>query len=365
MKRKATAKMLPSGNWRIQVYKNGQIKSFTAPTARQAEKMAEIWKQEQSDKYKSGMTVGDALDEYIETCKAQKYSPSTIREYSARRRNSFTAIESKPISKLTFLDVQRQMDARAKTHSPKTVKNDLSLLTVVCANYAPQLDLSRIRIAKVPKRKKLLLEETLPVDALNAAVQMYGKGEFYAYLLLIFFAGLRPSESYALLWSDISTEPITQIAPDRSAYQVGIISVSKATVRGIDGYSQKDTKTDAGQRTVTVAWAVIEELQAAVYRKETTEKVFTMKPNSVSWRWRQIRKGMGADALRYYDLRHYYATEVASSGASEEELASRMGHSTSAFSHAVYVELFAGKRNAVNAVLTGLQTDTITSIGKG
>ena len=49
--------------------------------------------------------------------------------------------------------------------------------------------------------------------------------------------------------------------------------------------------------------------------------------------------------MRRYDLRHYFATQLVVSGATEEELQEQMGHATSAFSHSVYVEIMSDHKD--------------------
>ena len=67
----ATAKKLPSGSWRVQVYagkdSEGKIKSksFTASTKREAEYLALQYQQERKEPA-ADMTVGQAIDKYIE-----------------------------------------------------------------------------------------------------------------------------------------------------------------------------------------------------------------------------------------------------------------------------------------------------------
>ena len=106
------------------------------------------------------MTLAEALAAYIETCKAQGYSPSTIREYTARSRNSFNIIAFKRLETLRPENIQAQLDARINAgKTPKTVRNDWFLLRSVLATYAPSLDLRRVRIARKPKRAKITFRE--------------------------------------------------------------------------------------------------------------------------------------------------------------------------------------------------------------
>lgn len=67
----ATAKRLPSGNWRVQVYAgkdaNGKniMESFTAATKKEAERDAAIFAMERKRKGKQAMTLGQAMDAFI------------------------------------------------------------------------------------------------------------------------------------------------------------------------------------------------------------------------------------------------------------------------------------------------------------
>ena len=61
------AKKLPSGMWRCQASVNGERRSFTAFTAKEAELMALEWQTGKKEKRNTGnVTVDDMLTEYIE-----------------------------------------------------------------------------------------------------------------------------------------------------------------------------------------------------------------------------------------------------------------------------------------------------------
>lgn len=92
----ATAKKLPSGRWRIQIFirkdENGKniMKSFTADTRWQAEKYAAEFI-ENNKAEQERFTVAQALDGYI-GLKENVLSPSTIRGYGIIRRNRLQRI---------------------------------------------------------------------------------------------------------------------------------------------------------------------------------------------------------------------------------------------------------------------------------
>ena len=111
---------------------------------------------------------------------------------------------------------------------------------------------------------------------------------------------------------------------------------------GTGGYIEKTTKTESGIRSIPVSWSLVQSIIEVKKRGRDSERVLDLKPALVDRRWNRLRTALNLpENMRFYDLRHFYATLVAYSGASEEELASMMGHSTSSFSHAVYVELFS------------------------
>ena len=346
----ATAKKLPSGSWRVRTCTDGKRRSYTAPTKKEAERLAAIGEEEEKERAARSMTVKEALDGYIETCRAQGYSASTIAEYTRRSHASFDKIIETKLDRLTANDIQAQLDSRAKECSPKTIRNDFYLLRATLAVYAPSIRLDKIKLAKRKRRAKLVLSETLPEQILKAVESQCA--DFRIYVALIMFAGLRPSEVYALHWADLSAKPIT-VAAD-PPYQVGQITVTAAEVRNEHGtYTRKAPKTESGNRTQLLSWAVFDLIYSSKPRGSDEEKLVTMNPNTATKTWDAFRKNLPEmEGLRLYDLRHYFATAVANSGATEEELAARMGHSTSAFSHSVYVELFRERRENVNAVLS-------------
>jgi len=83
----AKAKKLPSGQWRALVYSHTDIvegkkvrryESFTAEKSKEAEYMAAEFKlKRERNKNPLNKTVGEAIDEYIDT-KTNVLSPSTV-----------------------------------------------------------------------------------------------------------------------------------------------------------------------------------------------------------------------------------------------------------------------------------------------
>ena len=361
------ATKLPSGKWRAQVYlgkdENGKrlYKSFTAGKKAEAESLAYLWttsakarkNEEEAERAREKLpTLGEACDWYIDTCRAQGYSPSTIPSYIKIRKNSFPGLIDVKICDITAADVQNAINKRAERCAPKTVKNDFGFIRSVLRRYRPELALDGIILAKKRKKKKRVFKASWAEDILRY-IRANCRTDFYIYTSFIVSAGLRPSETYSLTWGDLSEKPIDVIGAGGDAYQVGTIQIDSASVVGEDGkYHEKDPKTDAGYRTQEVDWSFFEDLYSVRPRGSANEKLVVMKPGKCANLWGQVRKALNLpDDMRFYDLRHFYATSLKSSGATEQELAAAMGHSTPVFSNDVYVEIFEEDQRAANRAM--------------
>lgn len=360
------AVQLPSGSWRCQVFDGRDAdgkriyKSFTAKKRKDAESAAALWiadserrkeEEELARKRAAIPTLDQAMSSFIDTCRAQSYSPSTIAGYLKIQRTAFDGLIDKKIDEITAADVQLAIDSRAADHSPKTIKNDYAFIHSVLKRYRPELNLSGIILAKNRKKSKRVYSQAWAADIL-----MYTRDnlrpDFYVYVLFIICAGCRPSEVHSLIWDDISSHPIIQI-DGSERYKVGTIRIDSASVRGEDGaYHDKDPKTDAGNRIQTLDWSFFEELYRVRPRGNPDDRIVTMCPSNLSKEWAKVRIALDLPkTMRFYDLRHYFATTLSSAGASDEELAAAMGHTTAAMTHDVYIEMFEEDRRRVSRTM--------------
>lgn len=85
----ATARKLPSGNYRVRIYQytdqsgKKHYKSFTSKTKKEAERKASIW-QTSISQSAGRMTMAEAAEAYIDE-RRPVLSPSTIRGYVTRK----------------------------------------------------------------------------------------------------------------------------------------------------------------------------------------------------------------------------------------------------------------------------------------
>ena len=133
-----TPQKLPSGMYRCQVMVEGKRASIIDedPNIAQAKAVALKNGLTQQEKNPSKLTVGEAIDRYIES-KDSILSPSTIRGYKKIRKNYMQTIMNTRLSDLSQEKIQREINSMAKDKSPKTIRNTHGLLSATIAEYCP------------------------------------------------------------------------------------------------------------------------------------------------------------------------------------------------------------------------------------
>lgn len=312
------AEKLESGNWRVRLQINGKRYSATAPTKKEAqEKAKKIYAGFQIEK-KSPLTIGKAIDKYIEE-KTGTLSPSTIKGYKSIRKNYLQSIMEINLTELTQSDIQLavSMDA-ANGKSPKTVRNAHGLLAAVLDEYRP----SFISKTRLPQKQKY--EVRIPSEEEMKKIWQAAKGSKYELpILLASWLGLRMSEIRGLKYSDI---------------QNGRIHIHRAVVAGPDGDVEKGTKTTSGDRWIKLPALILASISEQQTRANTENDSYicpyadiTIYKNFIS-----ICKKAGVAPCRFHDLRHFAASEAHALGVPDKYSMRRMGHKTDNMLKTVY-----------------------------
>lgn len=329
----ATARKLPSGSWRVFQFigmegDKKKYKSFTAPTKKEAEFLAaEFMVQKKQKEAPENMTVGEAIDRYIES-RSAVLSPSTVRGYKECQSLYFTTqFLDEKIGNLEQEDVQLAVNEMAKKVSPKSIRNAHGLLSAAVTAYRPDLILRTKLPIKI--RSQIIVPEKADVTSLLKATD---DPLLTAVIYLGAMVGLRRSEICALTWSDIN-------------FKTNQISINKAVVKNSKkGWSVKAPKSYAGTRTLDVPVDILSEI-ARLPREE--EKVIPINPNAVSCRFDRFVKKLGLK-IRLHDLRHYNASVMLALGIPDKYAMERMGHATPNMLKTVYQHTLQDKRAAVS-----------------
>ena len=331
----ATAKKLPSGSWRVQVYagtgEDGKriYKSFTAETKRQAELDAALWMSDSKEREKSGQTVGEAIDRYIQT-KQETLSPSTVLNYKAYLKNHYEAIKDLPVDALTIQDVQMFVSGEAAKYGGKTVANIFGLLSAALKMFRPDFAAN----VTLPRKKKTRVEIPSVQDVARYYDAVKG-GKLEIPFLLATQCGLRASEIGAIRRDDIRD---------------GMLIVSKARVRGDDGLMhEKAPKSDAGYRELPIT----EDLERILLASEG-ERVSQIDADQIPNRWAKLLRREGLPLCGFHALRHYFASRAALAGVPKMYLVELMGHSSSRMLDQVYLHTFPDEKAQFAAMMKGM-----------
>lgn len=332
------AKKLPSGNWRARAYYtvNGEkkCKSFTAETKKDAEYQANMFLIKEKDRLKNGLTVGEAVDEYISS-KENILSPTTIESYRRIRKNSIAELCGMPLEKLNSEVVQKHFSRLALKKSPKTLQNAHGLLASVLNVYAPEIKLN----TTLPKKQKQI-RNFPPVEDVIKAV----KGtEIELPCLLAIWQGLRMSEVRGIKKSDIRD---------------GILTVNRVIVT-VDGKDivKEETKTAESRRQLCLSEYILK-----LVEKTDGEYITELSGQAIYKRLSRILKNNGLPHVRFHDLRHLNASVMLALGIPDKYAMERGGWSSVSVMKTVYQHTFSSERQKVDKKIDDYFEEIINKI---
>lgn len=165
--------------------------------------------------------------------------------------------------------------------------------------------------------------------------------DLYVFVRLAAVLGARRGEVLGIRWSDLTEDC-------RS------VEISSSVVIAKGQVIRKETKTDRVRRVAiddATAGLLEQHRMACQARAETfgvelgpSSYVLSYepdgsrpwRPDSASRRFTKLRDGLGLDAVRLHDLRHYVATRLISNGVDPKTVANRLGHASPTTTLAIY-----------------------------
>lgn len=318
-------KKLPSGAWRVQVMVDGKRVSVTEddPKVAVAKAVAMKAKMEEARKSPRSMTVGEAVDRYIES-KNSVLSPSTVLGYKQTKENQMSAILSVRLSDLTQERVQRWVNSLAREKSPKTVRNAHGLLNAALAEYKPGMTLR----TTLPQKQRY--DAKIPSEDDIKAILKLAKGTVMELpLLLAIWLGLRMSEIRGLTWDCISGDTL---------------HIKQAMVDSEDGPTLKGTKTYSGNRKLDIP-PYIKQVLDSMPRKG--EHPVTLSDRAIYMRFTRLCEKAGVPHYRFHDLRHCNASVMLALGVPDKYAMERMGHATNNMLKTVYQHTMKSEQEKV------------------
>lgn len=339
----ATAKKLPSGSWRCQVFSHFEIttdkdgkqkkkriyKSFTCDIPgpkgkREAERLASVWAATKETSSVYSKTFGQALDEYIKL-RSTVLSPATIREYKRSRKHDLQGLMNKKMYEITQEMIQNEINKETLNHSPKSVRNMHGLLSAVFKLYRPDFALNTVLPKKVPP--KIFIPSEKDIKTVLAYVK---DTEMEIPILLAAFGPIRRGEICALD-SDHINGNIVHVE-----YSMAMDEHHK--------WIKKSPKTISGNRYIEFPDFVAEKL------KDIKGNVTNLTPSQISDRFIDIIDRTGVSKFRFHDLRHCCASIQHALGIPDAYIMQRGGWGNDSVLKQVYRHALEDKQREMNVV---------------
>ena len=328
----AKAEKLSSGNWRIRVYlgrdeNNKQIqKSITAPTKREVEIKAAMFMQEHAENKNRKMTVGQAIDEYIDM-KENILSPTTVRCYRKYREKWLQGLMDVTIADLDSGLVQREINKESVFLSPKSLRNAYGLMTAAIKMQYPNYAIKVTMPAKIHKFKEL----PEPEEVIKAI-----KGdEVELPCLLAMWLSLRMSEIRGIKFSDI---------------QGNVLTIQR-TIVTFDGQhvEKEQTKTYNSARKHVIPNEIMKLIEKErESAKSEDEHIIKSCGQTISKRFIRLLERAGVKRMTFHELRHLNASVMLMLGVPDKYAMERGGWSTNDTLKNVYQHTFSKKRREID-----------------
>lgn len=285
----ATARKLPSGNYRVRICvgkdESGKYKyiSFTDPDRRRVLKLAADYADSHRSA-KAGMTFASALDAYISS-KNAVLSYSTVRGYKnvqtvlKRDYEEFCALQVHKIRRSDLQDLVNQLVSADA--APKTIRNYLGLVgAVMKANGHP------VQMPTLPQ--KVRTEMRVPSFEEVKTLIKAASGSRLEIPIELAIYGLRRGEICALQLSDLSSDNVIHVHAAIAYDEKGKTHV-------------KAPKTYNSDRYVPISDSLAAKIRAA-------GMITDYEPQALSHAFRRLLKSTNIEHFRFHDLRHFFVS---------------------------------------------------------
>ena len=351
----ATAKKLPSGSWRCQVYSHteeilqpdGTIKkkriyeSFTSDVKgpkgkRLVESEAAAWAA-QKDRPKSIMncTIGEAIDKYIES-KDGVLSPSTIADYKRKRKNGFKHLMDVPLSSINRNTLQEAVNKEAKrknkkrpeeTIAPKTVKNEYGLISAAINTYCDGVN-TNVKLPTVPVRIKDL-------ETPDAIFAIFEGTDIELPVLLA-------------MWLSFSMSEIRGLTKSKSLSRDGnYISITETVVK----VENQDVRKSAAKNNTRIRKHRLPSYLKQLINEVPGDILVPQSYNALYKRFQQLLEESNMPHMTFHDLRHINASVMAQLNIPDKYAQERGGWKTDTVMKKVYTHTFSSERVIVDNII--------------
>ena len=293
------------------------------------------------------LTIEDLLTWYIDKFEMNGGKVTTARTYKVSKKTIISYFKQEKAKDINLFKVEEFIASETIYHSPKTIKNEISLLNSAY-KYAIRRGVLKdnpCTYAVIPKQVKpdidILNNEEIRsfVAALDTAVI-----DFKVMCELALFCGLRKSEILGLYSDDVGET----------------VTISKVR-QHIDGKDvMQSPKTNTSRRTLAVPAFILDDIQVLHEDQKTrpSECEFLIRNKwgeapGAAWcdkRMKELIKENGLPHITMHGLRHTYASMLISEGVPVSEVSAQLGHASVDITLRVYTHLFVQASTASKAI---------------
>ncbi|OZI20043.1 hypothetical protein CAL26_21045 [Bordetella genomosp. 9] len=298
------------GKWKCQVRRKGNPALFRT-FDRHSDAVA--WGREMEAQIDAGLTivvpkkrdvqtVADLLDWYLglDEAKAKK-SHQDDKERAERIKKHLGKLDAIKVNSDHLKDYKNMRLAMPRS-APQTVQHELALLHRA---YVLAVEELRWRLPEgVPRTRRPVIDNArdrrVRRDELLQLIQHTGSREAAIIMELAVETAMRRGEIMGLEWERIDLERQSAYLPDTKSGSPRTVPLSRRAV----------------------------DLLRSVKREDATGKVFHIADASVSQALKRAAKRIGAQDLRFHDLRHEATSRLFEKGLNQIEVARITGHKT-------------------------------------
>jgi integrase len=285
-------------------------------------------------------TVADLCDRFIAEHLPKK-RPSTVDAYQRilklHVRPHFGAHTK--VADVRFEDIDKLHGAVSKNGGPYIANRTVAVLGKMFSlairwHMRADNPVKGIERNSESKRKRYLSGEELA--ALTAALATHPDKQIANIIRVLLLTGARRGEVLAMRWDDVELNK-----KDEKGNDIGVWTKPGSTTK---------QKTDHVVPLSAPARQLLSEIGDALGKRPRGEYVFpgggeTGHVVAIKKGWASLCKAAGINGLRIHDLRHSFASQLASSGASLPLIGALLGHSNPATT-ARYAHLFDDPQRA-------------------
>lgn len=279
------------------------------------------------------LTVKQAVEEYI-ISKEGVLSPSSIRGYEIIKKNSIGEIENILISTITEKQLQLWVSHNSQKYAPKTVKNQLGLVTASLRQNKIDLNYNSILLPKPDDTEPIIPDEKQTAQILHI---IEGTSVELPVTMAVTL-GLRQSEIAGLKWSDYNGKTIS-------------IHGAKVPNKKNKYVYKNSTKSAASTRVLEVDALLKTRLDRA---KRTSEFISPMLPSSVLRKFQNLCRKNNLPKFTMHAQRHGNASMMLAQNIPDKYAMKRLGQSSNNMLKNIYQHLYDSKEKQVSITVSNI-----------